>query len=67
MREEHEGKKTKTEGFFYSCFFFFFLKIVKITTRNMLEKTSLWAGAPLNEEDMPQEGRRVILGVNSYF
>lgn len=33
----------------------------------MLKKTSLWAEAPQNEEEMPQEGRRVILGVNSYF
>lgn len=60
-------RRQRQRVFFYSCFFFFFFKIVKITTRNMLEKTSLWAGAPLNEEDMPQEGRRVILGVNSYF
>lgn len=59
--------RRQRQRFFFIAAFFFFLKIVKITTRNMLEKTSLWAGAPLNEEDMPQEGRRVILGVNSYF
>lgn len=33
----------------------------------MLKKASLWAEAPQNEEEMPQEGRKVILGVNSYF
>lgn len=60
VRRHRQGERFFIAGFFQ--------EMVEIVTRNLLKKTSLWAGEPQNEgKKMPQEGRRAILGVNSYF